>query len=438
MSSFGKGLLAARSHLVFLVALVAGLAGVYALERTDLPQLRAFDVELSRDFDLPAPSQLTAEEMRWAKTAWKYIQNNTVPETGLVNSADNYPASTMWDTGSYLLGLISAERIGLVDTAEFDSRMSQVLSSLARLPLFDGQLPNKSYNTQTLAMVNYDNSPSARGIGWSAIDIGRLLVPFNVLVWHYPQHTSAVRAVVDGWDTTQLVRDATMFGAAVEEDGTTIYLQEGRLGYEEYSAKSFALLGLDVQKAARTADFLRYVDVYGVDVPTDERRPELYEAHNYVVSESYILDGLEFGWDVISEEFAYRVYLAQERRWENTGILTAVSEDNIDQAPFFVYNTVFTDGKIWNAITEDGEDASEFKTLSTKAALGWHGLLRTEYTQVLAEEASELFDPERGFFSGRYEVTGEPNRAITCNTNSIILESLAYRLGGPLLGLGAS
>ena len=44
-----------------------------------------------------------------------------------------------------------------------------------------------------------------------------------------------------------------------------------------------------------------------------------------------------------------------------------------------------------------------------------------------------LYDPQRGWFSGLYESDGRPNRAITCDTNAIILESLAYRRGGPLL-----
>ena len=76
-----------------------------------------------------------------------------------------------------------------------------------------------------------------------------------------------------------------------------------------------------------------------------------------MVSESYILDSLEFGADSVSKIFAHRVYKAQENRFERTGILTAVSEDNVDEAPYFVYNTVFSDGKEWNAITDQGEDA---------------------------------------------------------------------------------
>ena len=227
-----------------------------------------------------------------------------------------------------------------------------------------------------------------------------------------------------------------MQGATVTENGKTLYVQEGRLGYEEYAAKSFTLMGLDVANALRYTDFLRLVDIYGTSVATDSRDPLQFQAHNYVVSEPYILDGLEFGWDHLSKELAWRVYQAQAARFKETGILTAVSEDNIDQAPYFVYNTVYTDGKPWNAITEKGEDASQFKSLSTKAVFGWHVLYETDYTKKLMGKMEALADPAKGWYSGLYEVTGKPNKAITANTNGIILEALAYKQTGQLMKLG--
>jgi hypothetical protein len=64
-----------------------------------------------------------------------------------------------------------------------------------------------------------------------------------------------------------------------------------------------------------------------------------------VVSEPYVLDGIEFGWDDTSRDFAYRVYQAQYNRYVRTGIPTAVSEDNLDQAPYFVYNSILFEGE---------------------------------------------------------------------------------------------
>ena len=435
--NFKKSLIRARGHIVFMLALLTAFGIVISLERVDFENRVTARVNIKNDtiIALPKSRQLTVEEREWAKIAWKYFENNTIEETGMVNSAHQYNASTLWDTSSYMMGLIAAQRLEIISYSAFKQRMQTLLSSLAKLPLYEGRLPNKSYNTISLKMVDYRNRATAKGIGWSAIDIGRAMVPMNVLVWNYPEFTSEVQAVIKRWDLNAMVKDGSLYGAVLEND-KTLYLQEGRLGYEEYAAKSMQLMGYDVAEALDYQSWLKFIKIYGINIATDSRRPEEFTAHNYVVSEPYILDGLEFGWDQISQQFSNRVYAVQEARYKDTGILTAVSEDNIDVAPYFVYNTVFTDGKAWNTITEDGSDASEFKSLSTKAAFGWHALYETEYTAKLIETASKLFDEEKGWYSGLYEKTGLPNKALTANTNGIILESLAYKALGPLLKPG--
>lgn len=432
--SFKQNLVRARSHIVFMFALICAFSLVITLERLELENRVTPKVNIKNSFDLERAEHrpLTQQEWEWAKIAWKFFENNTIEATGMVNSVDSYTASTLWDTSSYMMALISAERLSLISRNEFDTRMNKLLKSLQQLPLFEDTLPNKSYNTESLAMVDYGNQKSETGIGWSAIDIGRFLVPMNILVWNYPEFTMQVRAVTARWDLGASVIDGELFGA-LHENGETQLLQEGRLGYEEYAAKSYQLMGFDVSNAVDYSMWLEFRDIYDINIPTDSRNPEQFHAHNYVVSESYILDQIEFGGDQVSSEFAERVYKVQEERYNDTGILTAVSEDNIDQAPYFVYNTVFTDGEEWNAITEDGTDASEFKTLSTKAAFGWHALFDNEYTAKLMAVASTLYDPEKGWYSGQYEKTGKPNKALTANTNGIILETLAYKATGTLL-----
>lgn len=435
--NFKKNLIRARSHIVFMLALVTAFGIVISLEKVDFENRVSARVNIKNDIiiELPAHRPLTAEEREWAKIAWKYFENNTIEKTGMANSADKYPASTLWDTSSYMMGLISAQRLEIISDSVFKQRIKTLLISLGKLPLYEGKLPNKSYNTITLKMVDYKNKETPQGIGWSAIDIGRVMVPINILVWNYPEFTSEVQAVIAGWDLGAMVKDGSLYGALREND-KTLYLQEGRLGYEEYAAKSMQLMGYDVAEALDYQSWLKFVDIYDVNVATDSRRPEVFTAHNYVVSEPYILDGLEYGWDQISQQFSNRVYAVQEARYKETGILTAVSEDNLDVAPYFVYNTVFTGGKAWNTITESGEDANEFKSLSTKAAFGWHALYETTYTTKLIEAASKLFDKDKGWYSGLYEKTGLPNKALTANTNGIILESLAYKALGPLLKPG--
>jgi len=441
MSTFRENIVKARAALVFLIGLTAAFATVIALERFDPKStagVSAVKIVPSKDIDrsmVREQRKLTAEERQWAEIAWRYFVNNYQEETGLVNSVDGYPASTLWDTSSYLLGMISAYRLDIISKTEFTDRTRKLLETLATLELYDNQLPNKSYNTISSKMSTYDNEESERGIGWSAIDIGRLMVPLNILVWKHPEFTQEVGDIVNRWDLAALAVKGEMMGADLNDEGQTIYLQEGRLGYEEYAAKALSLIGIDVSRALDYEEHLALENIYDVAVGTDLRTPEKFGALNYVVSEPYVLDGIEFGWDRKSRELSERVYAVQEKRYERTGIVTAASEDNIDQAPYFVYNTIFSAGKSWNTVTEAGEELPELKTVSTKAAIGLYALYDTEYSDILIETIKNNFDSEDGWYSGIYESDNTPNKAITANTNGIILEALHFIENGPLVTL---
>ena len=435
---FKQALVNARHHIVFILGLATALVIAFNIEsRQDGQVLGNITFESAEDIPLKESRVLTTQEYEWASIAWQYFENNYQENTGLVNSVDGYPSTTMWDTASYLMGLIAAEKLNVITSDVFSLRMQKALSTLSRLLLVNGKLPNKAYNTQTLEMVDYENNPQENGIGWSAIDIGRILVPMNILIWQYPQFNKQVNNVLTHWSVSEMLIDGYMFGARpADKDGRMELVQEGRIGYEEYASKSLAMMGRDVFNSMKYIDFIEMINVYGIDIPTDNRDPAKFHAHNYVVSESYILDGIEFGADSVSKIFAHRVYQAQERRYDETGIVTAVSEDNVDQAPYFVYNTVFSNGKNWNTISDDGKDQSHLRTLSTKSAFGWYALYESDYTDLLINEVGELYSNKKGWYSGRYELDGRTNKAITANTNGIVLESLAYIENGPLLTIG--
>lgn len=436
---FKQSAINARHHIVFVGGLLTALTIAFTIETREYSQvLGNLTFESAEEIPLREPRILTEQEYSWASTAWQYFENNYQENTGLVNSVDGYPSTTMWDTASYLMALISAEKLNVIGKDEYAVKMEKALRTLAKLPLVDGKLPNKAYNTQTLSMVDYANNPVENGIGWSAIDIGRILVPMNILVWQYPQFNSLVNNVLNHWKVGGMIQKGYLYGArpSAKHEGLEL-VQEGRIGYEEYASKALSLMGRDVFNAMKYVDHLKLVSIDGVDIPTDKRDPAEFHAHNYVVSESYILDSIEFGADSVSKIFAYRVYKAQENRYKRTGVLTAVSEDNVDQAPYFVYNTVFSDGEKWNTITDTGEQVPELRTLSTKAAFGWYSLYDTTYTELLMEDAKNLFSQNKGWYSGRYEVDGRVNKAVTANTNGIVLESLAYLQTGPLLSVGA-
>jgi hypothetical protein len=389
--------------------------------------------------------ELSEEELQMAKTAWRYFENNYQPETGLVNAVDGYPSTTMWDSASYLGALVSAEKIGLIDRRTFSDRMTKFMRTMNNLNFFKGELPNKVYHTKTAEKVNYGNQPGE--IGFSGIDLGRMLVWLRIIKETYPEQANTIDNFVLRWNFTNAIdKCGTIYGAMIGPDGKVQYVQEGRLGYEEYSAKGFQLWGFSSCLASRPEPF-ETEPMYCVDVPFDTRDPRKYSQHNYVVSESYVLDGIELGWDKVSdrsspddvhtdkmmENFAHRIYQVQENRHKATGILTARSEHQLDQAPYFVYDTIYSDGFPWNTITDTGKYVPEFAAISLKAALGMWALWDSPYTDLLGTAIWQQYVPEKGYYEGILENGKGPIKAFTANNNGIMLESLLYKKEGKLL-----
>ncbi|WP_189639772.1 DUF3131 domain-containing protein [Paramylibacter ulvae] len=430
----------ARSHIAFVLGLCIAAAIAYSAETGISKTLhigqKTILIETSdAQTVLANPSVINAKDLQQAKIAWRYFERNT-QDTGLVNAADNFPSTTIWDQASYLLGLIAAQKIGIVSDVEFDMRMASALTSLRALPLFDSRLPNKVYETRFLTMTNYKNDPVLRGVGWSALDVARMIVPLTTIAQHYPHHAKEALEILQAWDFSKMINDGTLYGARVTDDDATEFVQEGRLGYEEYAARAISLLGLDALRAAKFDDYLRFEKVSQQMIAVDSRSFAEFDAHNYVVSEPYILTALEFGFDSESRELAHRIYVAQENRYKNAGILTAVSEDNIDQEPYFLYNTVFANGVAWNTLAENGDQFQHLRTVSTKAAIGWNVLYDTQYTNALVKHVERTKNAEIGWYSGVYESDGTVNKIATANTNAIILQSIYYKEFGPLITQG--
>ncbi len=388
---------------------------------------------------------LTDRERAMAETAWSYFVEFYQPETGLVNAVGNYPSTTLWDTGSYISALVAAYELDIIDKREFDRRAYQLLGTLRNLELFRGIAPNKVYNTATGEMVNYANQPGE--VGFSALDIGRLLVWLQILKQRYPYLANSVDNVPMRWNFCSMIsEDGRLFGANLNGNGDVRELQEGRLGYEEYAASGFALWGFDVERAS-LPEPLAYTTIYGVDVPYDGRDPRVYHAQNYVLTESYLLEGLELGWDMPEfddgapgvasrgwrAEFAYRIFLVQQRRFEQTGILTARSEHQVEGVPYFVYDAIFANGYAWNTLDPSGTYQPDRAAVSAKAAIGMWALWDTPYTDLLFETVADLSDETGGFYEGVYENGNGYIPLRTANNNGIILAALLYRVQGPIL-----
>lgn len=389
--------------------------------------------------------QLTDREYAMAKTAWSYFVARYQPETGLVNAVGAFPSTTLWDTASYISALVAAYELCVIDKRDFDTRATKLIGTLRNLDLYQGEAPNKVYNAKTGAKVNYANE--AGEVGMSALDIGRMLVWLRILKERHPHLANSVDNVPMRWNFCNLVHeDGRMFGAFKRGDGTTRYVQEGRLGYEEYAAKGFALWGFDVPRAM-SPEPLAYTTIFDVKVPYDGRDPRVFKNQNYVLTEGYILDGLELGWDMPSDghddpavashgwraEFANRIYLVQQRRFEQTGILTARSEHQVNGKPYFVYDSIFADGYAWNTLDPTGEYQPDRAAVAAKAAIGMWALWDTDYTDLLFESVADLSEPDLGFYEGLYENGNGFIPLQTANNNGIILAALLYKVQGPIL-----
>jgi len=380
------------------------------------------------------PNPLTEEDKQFASVAWKYFEKNYQATTGFTNSANNYPSTTMWDTGSVLAAMVTARELKLVTQTVFHERISKILTSLNTIPLFGDEAPNKVYHAETAEMTNYGNKLTPDGIGTSVLDLARLISWLNILSCLYPEYHDTAMNVISRWSYCRTIRNGQMYGFGMRK-GVTRVVQEGRLGYEQYAGAIFDMVGFN-QSVSKSYDnqFRDNIEIYGVPIAFDKRDAATKGAHNYVVTESYILDIMENGRDPVKDALMKNIYDVQKKRWEKTGLVTAVSEDNIDREPWFLYNTIYVDGDKWKTIKDDGKDFGKFKTLSVKAAYGLATLFPEEaYSKKLLSMIRAANDPQLGWYSGVYEDASLGyNKAITGNTNGIILESVLYKMYGTL------
>ena len=442
--SFRENLVNARSHIIFLIALAVGIALVIKLEQvkstsltTDQSMAQSGQADSLMAFDsvTPLPLAITgessAEDLTNARVAWRYFQNNTNPKTGLANSVDGYPSTTMWEAGSYFVAVISADMLGIIEPAEAKARITLALDTFTKVRLFDDMLPNKAYSVETGELVDYANKPIERGIGWSALDISRLIASMGEIEQNYPELSPNVAAVMDRWDLSQLVEGGELFGGNMV-DGKLRRDQEGRVGYGQYAAKALMLYGYDMYHAYDVTEHLMVKEVNGQPIAVDDRLHRNVTPA-FAVSEPYVFDGLEFGFDTRSHRIATAIYLAQEARFKETGLLTAVSESHLDVAPYFAYASVWGGGESWAVLSFNGERMDSKRTLATKTAFASYALFGTDYANKLVAAVAPLAEPDRGWAEGIYEIDGKTNTSVTLNTNAIILAALAFRAHGPLI-----
>lgn len=369
------------------------------------------------------------EELEMARIAWKYIENNYNEKTGLINAANRYPSAATWDWANAIFAIYAAKKFHIIDQKRYEEMMFKFLEAMQKIPLFNNELPNKTYNTRTAKMTDYRNRLREDGIGWSAADLARLLSSLNLVEECEPTVAPDAEKLLLRFNYCRTFSiEGDLYGGTFNEGNLSV-AHEALTGYEEYLARGYNLWGFP-GKEARSYKFVKEVDVYGIKIPTDTR-PFF---SNFIESEPFWYLGFEYGVnDKESGRYIKNIYKVQEERYKRTGQLTAVTEDNIDRSPYFLFNTIYTEGEPWKTINQMGEDFDEYKTISTKAAVGMHFLFDTPYSQKVFDYIKHNYNPDKGYYAGIYERVPGANRALTLNTNAIILEAmLARSMGVPL------
>jgi len=366
-----------------------------------------------------------------ARTAWAYLDGQTDRSSGLVNSVQGYHFSTVWDIGSGIIGLYAASELGLVPAPEYDRRMKAVLNTLQTTGMYDGAAFNKNYNASTGAMAGRNGSESEgadKGYGWSALDMGRLLMALKVVAVNQPQYAPQIQQVVARLNFGRLVEGGYLRGEDISpRTGRSRRYQEGQIGYEQYSALGYAAWGHPAAQALDLRANTYPITVQGIPLLMDKRGGQL-------TSEPFIMAGLEMGWSPDMRELAWRVLAAQEARFRETGKVTMVSEDALNRPPYFLYYSVYADGKPFHVEPPPGAPPGDTpRTVSTKAAFGWHALIPSPYTWRALQFVAGAKTPG-GWGAGVFEENGRISGAPNVNTAALVLESALYaRRGRPLI-----
>lgn len=377
---------------------------------------------ISRRVLSEANRELTDQELEYARRAWRYFEQNHQPNTGLYNSVHKYTFSTMWDVGSSLAALFCAYEIGIIDELYYDERMASMLNTLRDIPLYKGKLPNREYDTRTGLMTNLKNVVDDRGSGYSSLDIGRTLTWLAIIDQYHERFSEDINAVVDRWDLSAVLEDGEFYRDLVI-NGKTDRKQEGRIGYEQYAALGFSKWGKEATNAMDVEDASAEI-VSGVEILRDTRAPD------FLNLEPFLITLIEFApVPSLVPEQASSLINAHIMRSKSIGKNILYTEDSIDESPWFLYNVISSPEGDWLCKTSSNKIADKCQTISTKAAFMANALFKLGYIEEILEESVGNFDLKNGYYAGVYD-DGTLNRALTSNTNALILESLAFKVRG--------
>jgi hypothetical protein len=432
-----------RAQLIALAVVVSGVTAASACGESDDSELGSADVassdrvlvDLGPSPEFPPAPLDSALVDRAARVAWDFFlarERAGGSGNGLMPATEGYDRVSIWDVGSTLAAYHSAHELGLLDERAFMERTGRLLETLASVPLYDDAVLNKAYVAADGTPAGADGAEGNQPTGWSALDLGRLLVWLHVVRTHHPGLAAQAERVVERMDLARTVQGGVL-GEGPDFAGRTQTYQEGKLGYEQYAARGFELWGHPAEQALDLHANAEPFDVDGTPLLRDRRGGER------LTSDPFVLLGLELGWTAAERRLALGILDAQRRRWEATDQITIVGEDALDRPPhYFYYYGVQQDGRPFSVGAHGADDDPDApRWVSAKSAWGWYALVPTAYTRLAVDAVAPAALPGRGWRSGVYEGTGEPAGIPNLNAAAVILEAALYaRRGAPLVEAG--
>jgi hypothetical protein len=366
-----------------------------------------------------------------ARTSWNFVNRITEPSTGLARAHARYSYVTLWDIAGVIAANYAAHEFAFIDDATYDAHIQRILATLSTVDLYDKKAFNRTYDAKTGRMVDNANKISNVGAGWSSVDIGRLLVWLRIISAKQPKYAPLATQVVRRLNMSELLEDGQLRGLQVDpKTGKSKTFTEDEIGYQQYALSGFQMWGakvnpdgLDVRKNVAA------INVLGVRLLISS------PGNDRVMSEPFIMLGMETGFrtaDIARQ--AAQVLAAQTARYEQSRIVTAVTEDALPDPPYyFYYYSVYHRGKSFVVESLDDKTVERPRWVSSKAAFGWNAVLPNTYTQLVLRTVRPAGTPD-GWGSGVYEDTLQPTGVPSLNTAALIMESALYKTRGrPIL-----
>jgi len=366
------------------------------------------------------------QALKDAKIAWSYFENNYNPSTGLVNGMHKYGVIRPEHIGKTIMATISAESLDIIYKDVFNERMGKLIQTLKKMKIYHNELPNLYYSAKTGEMVKKDGSKAGTAGGWDLYSVAQLMTSLYHLQKDYPQYREDVFSIVAKWDFKRAVLEKSMQNRwfnGKDKGGATDITDPAKEFYIYNALKFFNIKGYSHLYDERNLD---YKAAYDYEVPMGFK-------DRITNAESYLWAMMEQPYYLKYKHYSSNLYLALKDRYLKTGKFATSTEEALDRKPYWVQNTIYNNGKLWENLNRKGK-ATHHKRglLSTKAAFIYDALYgyTDDYAQVLMKEVQHLKKEGFGWYGGEYLSSKQTNKSLNIFTNAAVLEALNYKKKG--------